>query len=313
MRAFLLDSGVWLRMNVAVRTCVIFNPTAKGDKARRFRERLSEIGRDATLIQTRHAGDASGLAAQAVKDGFDTVVAAGGDGTLNEVLNGLVRASNAATPVRLGHIPLGTVNVFARELGIPLNIDQAWAHIRSGREAHLDLLRAEFEIEGSPQCRFAAILGGAGLDARAVELVDWRLKKMAGPLAYVWAGLKALLEKPAMIEVVTPAGTSAGELVLFGNGRLYGGSYRLFPDADLRDGLVDVCIFPKAGWMTLLRCGPAVLMRGLLPEKAVRRLRVRGVTFRSASRVPFELDGELAGCLPLTLTVLPGALRVVAP
>jgi diacylglycerol kinase family enzyme len=121
----------------------------------------------------------------------------------------------------------------------------------------------------------------------------------------------ALLEKPALIEVVVPGQTAVGELVLFGNGRLYGGNYRLFPDADLCDGLVDVCVFPKAGWMTLLRCGPAVLVRGLLPENAVRRLRARSVTFRSASRVPFELDGELAGCLPMTLTVQPKALRVV--
>src|SRR5882672_2238462 len=98
--------------------CVIFNPTARGDKAKRFRQQLDSIAKQAKLKQTTAAGDARRLAAEAVKEGFDTIVAAGGDGTLNEVLNGIGDAPKGFEGARLGLLPLGTVNVFARELKI---------------------------------------------------------------------------------------------------------------------------------------------------------------------------------------------------
>src|ERR1044071_1071809 len=105
-----------------MRTCVIFNPTAKGNKARHLRERLDKIGAEAEFKATTHAGAARELARAAVDQGFDNIVAAGGDGTLNEVLNGIGDAENGFPRARLGVVPLGTVNVFARELAIPLNI-----------------------------------------------------------------------------------------------------------------------------------------------------------------------------------------------
>src|SRR5258707_446319 len=96
----------------AMRTCIIFNPAAKGEKARHFRKALDEIGAQTTLKLTTAAGDARRLAAEAVTEGFDTVVAAGGDGTVNEVLNGLGDAPNGFESARLAVLPLGTVNVF---------------------------------------------------------------------------------------------------------------------------------------------------------------------------------------------------------
>ena len=102
-----------------MRTCVIFNPTARGEKARRFRHHLDAIGAQSTLKHTTAAGDARRLAAEAVREGFEIVVAAGGDGTLNEVLNGFSDVPDGFEQARLGVLPLGTVNVFARELAIP--------------------------------------------------------------------------------------------------------------------------------------------------------------------------------------------------
>src|SRR5262245_9104742 len=101
----------------AVRICVIFNPAARGEKARRFRRHLDDIASECTFKQTAAAGDARKLAAEAVAEGFDVVVAAGGDGTLNEVLNGVGDVPDGFQRTRLGLLPLGTVNVFARELG----------------------------------------------------------------------------------------------------------------------------------------------------------------------------------------------------
>lgn len=298
-----------------MRTCVIFNPAAKGDKARHFRAHLGEISREAALRQTQRAGHATALAAAAVGEGFETIVAAGGDGTLNETLNGLAQAPGGLERARLGVIPLGTVNVFARELGLPLSFEGGWRAIRAGRERRMDLPVAEFEQGGRRAARCFLQLGGAGLDSRAIELVNWGLKRKVGPLAYVWAGLKAICGRLPPVEVEAGEGhpLPAGELVLLGNGRLYGGHFALFPAADLADGLLDVCVFPRARLGTLLRCGPGLLLKRRVPESVVRRGRAGTLTLRSRDRASFELDGELVGQLPVTVRVQREALRVVVP
>src|SRR5215831_17337997 len=117
-----------------MRRCVIFNPTARGEKAQRFRRNLDAIGSQSEFKQTAAPGDARRLAAEAVKEGFEIVVAAGGDGTLNEVLNGIGDAPDGFQRACLGVLPLGTVNVFAQELAIPAKLEAAWDIIVKGRE-----------------------------------------------------------------------------------------------------------------------------------------------------------------------------------
>lgn len=296
-----------------MRICIIFNPAAKGEKARRFRRHLDEIGSQATLKLTTAPGDARRLAAEAVTEDFNTVVAAGGDGTVNEVLNGLGDIPDGFERARLAVLPLGTVNVFARELRIPLRPGVAWDCIRRGSETLIDLPRVEFNVQGSPQARYFAQLAGAGLDARAVELVAWKLKKRIGPLAYVMAGLQALMDTPAKITAVADKHTATGGLVLIGNGRLYGGAFRVFPQADLRDGLLDVCVFPRVNWFTLARCGPQLLLRGSLPASSVQVFQGKSITLTAPNRTPTEVDGELLGELPATFSLASSKLRVVTP
>ena len=296
-----------------MRTCVIFNPVAKGDKARKFRAGLENLRKECALKSTAAAGDARRLAAQAIEEGFELVVAAGGDGTLNEVLNGFGDAPEGFQRACLGVLPLGTINVFARELNLPLTPDAAWAVIRRGREIRLDLPRAEFSVNGKRERRFFAQLAGAGLDARAIELVSWSLKKKIGPLAYVVAGLKALTERQPRITASNSTSGLAGELILIGNGQRYGGNYQIQPHADLQNGRLEVCVFPRVGWTTLLRCGFPLLLRSRLPEHLVRRFAAADFTLTSDSPVSFELDGELVGRLPVKFSVEPGALRVLVP
>jgi diacylglycerol kinase (ATP) len=298
---------------LAVRTCVIFNPAAKGDKARRFRAGLEAMQQDCTLKKTTAAGDARRLAAQAINEGFELVVAAGGDGTLNEVLNGFGDAPEGFQRACLGVLPLGTINVFARELNIPLASSAAWVAMRRGREIRVDLPQAQFTVNGKPERRYFAQLAGAGLDARAIELVSWSLKKKLGPLAYVIAGLRALSEQRPRITAANGTTTLAGELILIGNGRLYGGDYEILPHADLQNGRLEVCVFPRAGWLTLARCALPLLLRGRLPERAVRRFAATEFTLTGEGPAAFELDGELAGQLPVKFTVARQALRVLAP
>jgi diacylglycerol kinase (ATP) len=296
-----------------MRTCVIFNPAARGEKARRFRHHLDAIGAQSTLKHTAAAGDARRLAAEAIREGFEIVVAAGGDGTLNEVLNGFSDVPEGFEQARLGVLPLGTVNVFARELAIPTRLDAAWAAIQQGRESRIDLPAVDYVANGTPQRHYFAQLSGAGLDARAVELVQWQLKKKVGPLAYVVAGLKALLRDQSKITATGGGQSATGELVLIGNGRFYGGSYSVFPQADLRDGLLDVCVFPRVNWLTLARCGPSLLLRGRLPTSVTRTFQADSLTLSSPSSTPIEADGELIGHLPATFSVQRSRLRVIVP
>jgi len=296
-----------------VRTCVIFNPAAKGQKAARFSRCLDAIAAQCVLKQTTAPGAARKLAAEAVGEGFETIIAAGGDGTLNEVLNGLGDAPNGFARARVGILPLGTVNVFARELGLPTQPDEAWSVLQQACESRIDLGCTEHQSAGAVRRDYFVQLAGAGLDARAIELVSWPLKKRVGPFAYVYAGLKALIEKPAEITVTTAGKTVAGQLVLIGNGSLYGGPFRVFPGADMRDGLLDVCVFRRASWWTLLRCGPPLLLWRRVPEAAVMRLRVESFELSASSRTPFEIDGELAGRLPVKIALMRNALRVLVP
>jgi diacylglycerol kinase (ATP) len=296
-----------------VRACVIFNPVAKGEKAERLRQKLDAIQPTCTLKATTAPGDARRLAAEAVQEGFDLVTAAGGDGTLNEVLNGIGDVPDGFARTSVGVLPLGTVNVFARELKLPDTIERAWEVIRGGRWINIDLPWVEFSDKGTKQRRYFAQLAGAGLDARAIELVSWSHKKKIGPLAYILAGLKALTGELPQIRASTGTNEAVGELVLIGNGKLYGGNYKIFPQADLRDGLMDVCILPRAGWLTLAHCGLPLLVSGKLPLGVARRFQAETFTLASSSPAPFELDGELIGHLPATFSVARGRLRVLVP
>lgn len=290
---------------------MIFNPAARGEKARRFRRQLDAIGAQCAFKATTAPGDARRLAAEAVWDGFDLIAAAGGDGTINEVLNGIGDAPDGFARARLGVLPLGTVNVFARELKIPLRIERAWDVLQHGRELKIDLPRAEFSADGVLQKRYFCQLAGAGLDARTIELVDWQHKKQVGPLAYVIAGLKALCETKPEITVHANGQNATGELVLVGNGRFYGGSFAILPCADLCDGVLDICVLPRVNWTTLLRNAPGFLLRGKLPASVTQHLSAETFELTSETAAAFELDGEWVGKLPATFSIEREKLRVI--
>ena len=296
-----------------MRTCVIFNPAARGNRARNFRRHLGTMAGDCAFKATAAAGDARRLAAESVAEGFELIVAVGGDGTVNEVLNGIGDAPEGFSRARLGVLPLGTVNVFAREMKIPLRLERAWQILRAGKEVRIDLPRVEFTVGGKTERRYFIQLAGAGLDARAIELVSWKLKKQAGPLAYVVAGLQALAERQPRTRVRVDGQILEGEMVLAGNGKFYGGSIAVFPEAHLANGWLDICIIPRLTLGTLLCCVPDFLLHRRLPEGQVKRIRAQKFEWVSDSKVAFELDGEWIGHLPATFSIEPGKLRVAAP
>jgi diacylglycerol kinase (ATP) len=296
----------------SMKACVIFNPVARGDKARHFKTHLDEVAQEASLKPTTCAGDARRLAAEAVREGFDTVVAAGGDGTLNEVLNGIVDAEGFAK-TRLAVLPLGTVNVFAKELKLPQDFMGAWKIIQQGKETTIDAPWADYVVEGTNKRRYFAQMAGAGLDSRAVELVNWELKKRFGFLSYVVAGFQALNESLPPIEVSNGTETASGQLILIGNGKFYGGRFTVFPLADLCDGVLEAVIYPRVTLVTAARSGWGMLTDDFHTRAGTIQLRGPQLQLKCAAPIPFQLDGENVAPLPVTFGVNPRALRVMVP
>ena len=286
---------------------VIFNPAARGEKSKRVRRFLeSKAGHSVTVAPTERAGDARLLATRAVQEGFRIIVAAGGDGTINEVVNG-IGTSDAA----LGVLPLGTVNVFAHELRIPRRIEAAWQVIQTGAMRTIDLARAE----AGGTTRHFVQLAGVGFDAQAVRAASWELKKKIGPLSYVWAGIKTLGTTLAQVEVsVNGSGPrAAGAAVLVGNGRFYGGRFALFPKARMDDGLLDVCVFASCGYLDVLRYGQGILRGAHIELGDVEYFQTERLVCTAPVTTAFELDGEDAGDAPVTFSIVPRALRVIVP
>jgi YegS/Rv2252/BmrU family lipid kinase len=293
--------------------CIIFNPTAKGEGARRALRHLHQLERGCAFKPTLAAGTARPLATEAVAEGYETIVAMGGDGTVNEVLNGLADAPEGLARARLAVLPVGTVNVFARELRMPMSFKGAWQVIREGKELLMDLPQMTFHNGSASQQRCFAQMAGCGLDARAVELMDWKWKKRIGQFAYVLSGLKALREKAASIRVTDGTRDYTGQLVLVGNGRFYGGPIPVFERGNLADGLLDVCVFPKVNGWVLLRYACAFLSPRLLVRQSEHHFQASSIRITSSELAPLEVDGEVVGHVPASCSVRPGVLRTVVP
>ena len=281
--------------------CIILNPAAKGDQARRTLDQMVKLVPEAKIFLTERVGHGEVLAQEAVQQGYRTIVAAGGDGTVNEVLNGLDPEKST-----LGVLPVGTMNVLALELGIPSRLDKALEIIRSGKRKRLDL--------GMANTRRFIQLAGVGLDAETVRRTHPDAKRAWGPWSYLLTAAQ-LMVAPAPVLRVEVSGRDEikGAMVLIGNGRYYGGPFQFFPKADMADGLLDVCVFPKSGPLDLLWYLQAVLLGGpdSLPEVAY--LQVSSLKVKAEERIALEVDGEYCGETPVDFCVIPRGLEVIVP
>lgn len=292
---------------------LIFNPAARGEKARRFRESLGQLRDECTLLETTAPGSATALAAQAVRDGYETVVATGGDGTVNEVVNGLASVPGGLGQARLGILPLGTMNVFARELGIPLSAKRAWETIRLGQARAVDLPLAKVQTEDGRAKRCFVQMAGAGLDADAVGGVSLALKRKIGPLAYLFSTLTALKAKPPTLTARWDGGSARGEWMCVGNGRFFGGPVVLFPDAKLNDARLDLCVFPRVNPGSVSRGVTSMALGQIADWPGAEHHRVSELTIDGPVGTRVQADGDFIGTLPMTITLRERALRVLAP
>lgn len=271
-------------MNSLVRYPLIFNPKARSHRGDRVRRFLMSHAHHFALYATNHGDEARELAASFAAAGEPVVIAAGGDGTLNAVVNGLAGSRTA-----LGILPAGTMNVFARELGIPFGqLSKAFEVITAGHVREIDL----FTANGAPFIQMA----GVGFDAKVIEETTWESKKRLGPLAYLLAAVKVLGEKPPEMEVSFPDGrTTTGVAVLAGNGSLYGGQFRLFRKADNRDSRIDVLVFREHGYKFVLDTLAGLARGGVDLSESTAYFQAQAFTVRCAVDTPVEVDGEWLG------------------
>lgn len=289
----------WERMEPVI-IANLSSGTGRRDRLERCIEILHTAGAAPEIRETEAPGHATTLARRA---GARLVIAAGGDGTINEIVNGL---SPGAT---LGVLPLGTANVLARELGIPLSPEAACRRILAGKSRKIDLGVAR-NAEGRER-RFAC-MAGLGFDALVVRSVPPGLKRRLGAPAFVLTALNVhFRSRLPLLEINAGGRLHRARFVIVANGHFYGGSYRVARESLLDNGSLHVTVIEDTS--TLLR--PDVLIRILvrrpledcLPAFTVRRLSARSVE----APVPVQLDGEPWGELPMRFRVEPGALSVV--
>jgi len=283
-------------------TVVILNPAARGERAQRLHDRIAALTQGAVLHSTSRSGEAESLARAAASEGYKVIVAAGGDGTVNEVVNGI-----AGTDAALGLLPLGTMNVFAAELQVPgSDLDRCWQIIRDGKTRRVDLPSANGQ-------HFVQ-LAGVGLDAQAVRETSRAFKRNFGPLSYLISAAQIAARVPPRLLIESEhAVTEEGSFVLVGNGRFYGGPFPFFKQAVIDDGHFDVLVFKRLNYLQMIRYLQDVIFSSEITSPDVEYFQTTSLRVSSEEEVPVEVDGELVGNCPVEFKIRKRGLRVLAP
>src|SRR5437868_7478308 len=292
-----------------MKRCVILNPIAGAVKdLDSIRQRLDAL-HPARLWISEKAGEIEHLARQSVEAGFDQIVSAGGDGTLNEVVNGI---ASAAADIILALVPLGTGNDFARTLGVPIDIDDAIEHILQGRIREIDLVRVTSDL-----VRYFVNVSSGGFSGLVDEKLTPEMKKTWGPLAYLRSAAAILSQLRGYMTRVTLDDSDALEIdlynVIVANGRYVAAGIPVAPEAEIADGLVDVILIPERGKADLVLLAAQILVGKHLSSDGIIFHRAKKVAITSKPGMWFNVDGELIGNEPATFELLPKALRCAAP
>lgn len=291
------------------KTCIILNPAA--GKARDLEDvvaRLSRVPNGEIRISSK-PGSAARFASAALRKGFDLVVAAGGDGTLNEVVNGIGENLGDA---RLGLIPLGTGNDFARTIGVPDDIEAAIDLIVIGETREVDLVRVT-----SDEVRYFVNVSAGGFSGLVNEKLTPEMKKTWGPLAYLRGAAAALSELRAYRTTLALDNSESLTLDLYNvvvaNGRYVAGGTLIAPEASIDDGLLDIVLIPQRSAPELALLAAQVALGTHLASEAIVFRRAAQLTVNSKPGMWFNVDGELVGNEPARFEILPRALRFIAP
>jgi diacylglycerol kinase (ATP) len=288
-----------------MRTCIILNPTAGAVKdVEAIRERLRPLN-PARFHVSQQTGDAERCARES--SDCELLVSAGGDGTLNEVVNGIAAAGCNAI---LALLPLGTGNDFARSLGIPNDLDKAIEQIATGQTRAIDLVRVT-----SDSARYFVNVSSGGFSGLVEEKLTPEVKRTWGPLAYLRSAAAAFPELHGYTTTVALDDAATLELdlynVIVANGRYVAGGIPIAPEAEIDDGLLDIVLIPERGPTELAILAAQILIGKHLSSDAIIFRRAKKIAINSRPGMWFNVDGELIGNEPATFELLPQALRCV--
>jgi len=302
---------------VRMKAQIIYNPVAgQRDVRGEIQEVLDYLHSQGWQVQadeTHSPGEATRYAQRARENGCQLVFAAGGDGTLNEVVNGLV-----GSDVAVGILPVGTGNVWAWEIGVPVwtplhphRLPDAVKALEEGVVYTVDVGRANG--------RYFLLWAGVGFDAQVVEEIEPQLdiKRRWGALAFAVRAVVVALSFAGVRAFVTTDERTLRRrvmLVLVSNTQSYGGGiFRVAPQARLDDGYLDVCIFRGEGFFSILRHFLGVLMQHHLRDPQVHYYRTRYLTVKTRKPMPVHVDGVPIGHTPLEVSLVPRGIKVVVP
>ena len=266
------------------------------------------------LVDTTAPGDARRLAEACDASRYAVIAVAGGDGTINEVVNGLAQRTDGGPALAL--VPLGTANVLAHELGLRATAKIVARTMIAGRE----LLVRPGEATGSGMPRHFSLMAGAGFDAKVVAGVSAPLKRRLGKAAYVWRSLiETRRYRPVRYAVEVDGARYEAASVIVTRSRLYAGPYVVAPEAALAQPLLHVCLFERWGRSQTLRFGLALLL-GRLPKTGGYRViaghdvKISVLSDAGESRSqPVQIDGDNALTLPVSIGLAPAAVRMLQP
>ncbi|MBF0563612.1 MAG: diacylglycerol kinase family lipid kinase [Nitrospirae bacterium] len=283
---------------------LIANPTAGSFTSRKIdkaRDIFRQAGMQLDTYLTQKAGDAEHRAREAVNGGYAMVIAGGGDGTVNEVVNGLAFSS-----LPMSILPMGITNVLAREVGIPQGAKGAAMAIVNGRQHRVSLGR----LDQSGTSRYFILMAGIGFDGRVVHETGDTAKSLLGAASFVLRGIECLLNLKAPKLVVDADGKRyTGYTVIVCNASKYGGDFRIAPEADITVPTLWVRVFGGPGRVSILKNTLALVtgFHGLLFDGdyfACKRLTIEG-------RAYVQVDGDARGESPVEITVQPEALSLI--
>jgi diacylglycerol kinase (ATP) len=301
--------------------CVfVVNPaSANGSTRRRWPElahRAAEAGLVGEAVFSERPGHAADLAAAAAAGGATLVVAVGGDGTVNEVANGLLARPEDGRP-ELAVIPRGTGTDFVRHFGIPAKLEGAVAAALSGSTRTIDAGRLTYRAwSGEEASAHFVNAASAGMSGAVAQRANTSSKALGGKASFLWATLAVFARWHASeMEVTVDAERRSGLLydAIVANCRYLGGGMAMCPDAEPDDGLLDVLVIGDITRRDLALTLPKVYRGTHLPHPKAEALRGTRVSVDAATPVPVELDGEQPGTTPATFEVVPGALRLRVP
>jgi len=296
---------------------VIVNPVAGANLTRRKWPHISRllkyVGLSFDYQYTEGVGHAIELAKTAAVDGYRYVVAVGGDGTVNEIANGILHSTDASS-MALGVISTGTGSDFARSVGIPRHYINACSSLTSSRRLLIDVGVVEYKSKGQSLRRFFVNAAGIGFDAAAVETTERLPKYLGGTIPYLVGLLRTLFgyqNKSVVLRIGDKVEAARILSVVVANGSYFGGGMHVAPEASLNDNLLDVVVIGDVGKFELLKALPMVYKgtHGTHPKVSMEK--AANITVESSERVLVHADGELLGEGPASFWLMPAALNIV--